>query len=312
MSTPEVSVVIPTLRRAEQLRRVLRALSSQETPPANFEVVVASDAKEEDPSGVAATLGRCPYPARNVKATVPGASAARNTGWRAAAAELIVFLDDDILPGPTLLAQHLDWHRQNPGLEVAVLGHVSWASELRITPFMRWLDQGFQFGFGSIHGTEARWTHLYTANVSIKRELLERVGGFDEAAFPFGYEDLDLAKRMQPHGLRLLYNRAAEAEHLHPATVAEWKGTVARIAGAERVFVRRYPDVEPYFYKVLARPSETPRLWRRTAPLARVVPRRVPWLGPRVWAAAKASYRRALAPSFFRAWEEAGEPDAGK
>lgn len=298
-------MVIPTLRRYGQLARVLDALERQEVPPVSFEVIVASDAQEEDGARVATAIGRRPYVTRQLQASVAGASGARNRGWRAAEADLILFLDDDIQPRPRLLAEHLAWHRRHPEPEVGVLGHVSWSPELRLTPFMRWLDQGLQFGFGGIEGSEASLSQLYTANVSLKRVMLEEVGGFDEHAFPFGYEDMDLGKRLEPLGFRLLYNRAAHADHLHAVTLREWRGTVARIAVAERDFVRRYPDVEPYYFKVLSRPSRTSLPWRLGVPLARVVPPQFPWLGKRVWAAARDSYRRALARSFFAAWDRA-------
>ena len=53
--------------------------------------------------------------------------------------------------------------------EVAVVGEVRWARELKVTPFMRWLERGVQFEFSSIRGIEASWAHLYSSNSSIKR-----------------------------------------------------------------------------------------------------------------------------------------------
>ena len=43
--------------------------------------------------------------------------------------------------------------------------------------------------------------------------------------------------------------------------------------------------------------------------VAQVVPPTLPWLGPRVWARARASYRRELAPSFLAAWARADLAD---
>ena len=47
----------------------------------------------------------------------------------------------------------------------AVLGHVRWAREVRVTPFMHWLDHGVQFDYPAIDGTEAGWGRFYGANV---------------------------------------------------------------------------------------------------------------------------------------------------
>ena len=96
---------------------------------------------------------------------------------------------------------------------------------------MRWLEQGIQFDYSAITGIEAQWGHFYTANASVKRDLVQRAGGFDETRLPYGYEDLDLALRMHRRdGFRLLYNSSAVAEHLHPMDLDFWKRRVARIA----------------------------------------------------------------------------------
>ena len=69
---------------------------------------------------------------------------------------------------PEFVDEHLGVHRRHPEEEVAVVGHVRWSPELKLTPFMRWLDEGIQFDFGSIDGTEASWAHLYSANGQLR------------------------------------------------------------------------------------------------------------------------------------------------
>jgi len=184
---------------------------------------------------------------------------------------------------------------------------VRWADELEVTPFMRWLEDGIQFDYPNIEGTEAGWGRFYTANASVKRGLLERVGGFDEERLPFGYEDLDLALRMHAHGFRLLYNRAAVAEHLHPMDLEFWKRRVSRIAISERRFVAMHPEVPPYFYELFSAAAAAPPARGRGARLARFGPRSLPVIGPRVWGSADAAYRQALAGPFLEAWQAAGD-----
>ncbi len=310
---PTISVVIPTYRRHAALARVLDLLERQDTGPDAFEAIVVTDDRDDDPEAVAGAIGNRPYGVRRLARSSPGVSAARNTGWRAAEADLVLFLGDDILPARSLLSQHLEWHRRHPEPTVGVLGRVEWASELRVTPFMRWLDQGVQFDYRTIRGQEADWWHFYTSNASVKRELLERVDGFDEG-FPFGYEDLDIAKRMSDLGFRLHYDPDARAEHLHRPTVDEWRGRMAQVAGAERRFVSKYPELRPYFLTMLeASEEQSPGVARRAlmrvAPaLARVVPQRAPWLGPRVARLAAARWRRQLAAPFMAAWRAADGP----
>ena len=304
-ATPQLSIVIPTLRRHGVLRRALDGLEEQDTPPEGFEVVVVADAQEEDFEAVAKAVAGRSYDARALRSDVAGASAARNRGWRAARGSLILFLDDDTLPSRSLVSQHLAWHREHPEDETGVLGRIDWAAELAVTPFMRWLDRGVQFGFASIAGPQAPLANFYAANVSVKRGMLERVGGFDEVEFPFRYEDTDLARRMERFGFRLLYNPEARGEHLHAVTFEGWHGTVAIVARAERRFVRRYPDATPFFLNLFTRHGERLRWCGLGARLAPIVPATVPWLGPRVWARARETYRRELARPFLAAWAKA-------
>jgi len=305
-----VTIVIPTLGRPEKLRRVLDRLDRQDAEARSFELIVVADAKERDPEALDGTLAGRSFRAQRLQAPRPGASAARNLGWRTAGTRLILFLDDDVLPERSLISQHLAWHERYPEDEIGVLGLVRWAEELRVTPFMRWLEDGIQFDYRRIKGIEAGWGRFYTANVSVKRQMLERAGGFEEEALPFGYEDLDLALRMREVGFRLLYNRAAAAEHLHPMDLGFWKRRVARIAVSERQFVRMHPEIPPYFFEIFAEAAGGARARGRGQLLAPWIPQRFPWLGPRVWSSVDTYYRQALAPHFLEAWEAAAAPPA--
>jgi GT2 family glycosyltransferase len=302
---PHLSVVLSTLGNYEVLRRVLDGYSAQDAAPGSFEVLVVMDKADPEPEAVDAAIGERPYPVRRLTGHLPGLSANRNKGWRAAEAPLVLFTDNDTIPVPRLVSEHLDWHRRYQGEEVGVVGHVRWAPEVRITTFMRWLDSGVQFDYPNIQGIEAGWGRFYGANVSVKRRLLERVGGFNETELPYGYEDLDWSYRASKHGLRLLYARDATVDHLrHDMTLEFWKKRMRRIAVAERQFVRLHPEIEPWFYKRFSVAASRPQARGRALRLARHVPRWVPWIGPRVWKVTDLTYRQALAPHFLAAWEQ--------
>jgi GT2 family glycosyltransferase len=306
--TIELSVVIPTIGRPGTLAEVLDRLGGQAGSPGAFEVIVVTDADEPDPGRVSDLVGQRPYPARHLRGEVPGAAGARNRGWRAAEGPIVLFVDDDVLPRPRLVAEHLAWHAAHPAIEVGVLGHVRWARSLRVTPFMRWLEHGVQFDYPNIRGTQAGWGRFYTANVSVKAEVLRAVGGFDERRFPFGLEDLDLAYRMDRElGFRLLYNARAVAEHLHRMDLDMWRRRVRRIAAAERDFAREHPEVPPHFRQLLGDAAARPPARGRGRWLLGVVPRSLPGLGDRVWRSADLYYRQQLAGPFLEAWEQAAE-----
>jgi GT2 family glycosyltransferase len=301
---PSLAVVIPTLGRDGTLGRVLDLLAASASEVSQLEVVLAADARVDDTDPLRELVEGRPWPAILAHGERPGASSARNAGWTATGADLVLFLGDDILPRPGLLAAHLAWHERECEDEVGVLGHVDWARELGRTAFMAWLDHGIQFDYPSIVGTEAGWGRFNTANASVKRALLERVNGFDEG-LPFLYEDMDLARRMHGHGFRLLYHRGAVAEHLHEPTIAGWQRRMEMIGMAERAFVARHPEVRPYFHERFAAAMAGAPARGHSARLIRWLPRSFPMLGERAWTSADLYYGQALAPAFFAGWRAA-------
>lgn len=310
MTRREISVAIPTRGRPDVLARTLERLRREAAAGAHFETIVVSNADDPQPHATAAVVDAAAasgLDARHLVIDRSGASAGRNAGWRAAMTPLVLFLGDDMLATPGLVAIHIEEHRRHARLGDAVLGHVRWSPELRVTPFMRWLDRGIQFDWATIPASGvAAWWHFYTANASVKRELLERVGGFDEVAFPFFYEDLELAERMDAAaGLQLHYRPKAVVEHLHPTTVADWRGRLRGVAVAERRFLDRHPDARPYFYELFTAALAAPRARGRGARLAPFIKREVPWLGPRVWASVDAYYAQLLAADYLEAWSSA-------
>lgn len=299
------SVVIPTLGRRPVLRTCLERLAAQDDR--DFEVVLVADAAAD--LGTVETLAAVhEIPGlRVLHAPRPGASCARNTGWRAATTPVVLFLDDDVLAGPGLVRAHRAVHDERPGCGVGVLGPTSWRKGLRVTPFMRFIEDGFQFDYEALRERdETGWWHLYTCNVSLKRTALERVGGLDETGFPFGYEDLDLGRRIHDTlGLTLVFAREAAAEHDHAMSLEQWRGRIKRIAWSERRFVTRFPDVAPHFHEALALARSEPPMRGRTARLSGRVPHATPWLGAYLQHQADRWFAQQLAGPFFEAWEAA-------
>jgi GT2 family glycosyltransferase len=233
-----------------------------------------------------------------------GVSAKRNHGFRDARADVVLFMGDDILGARSLVARHIDWHQRHPEQELGVLGHVRWARELEVSAFMRWLDHGPQFDYPSIDKPDLGWGRFWTANLSLKRAMLERVGGFDES-YIFAYEDLEIGMRLYEAGFHLLYEPRARAEHLHPTTLESWKARMATVAVAERRFCAEHLEVAPYFYNMFSLALRRPPSRGRLAAMARWVPKRIPIIGPKVWSGADWYFAQQLAPTFMAAWENA-------
>ena len=292
----DLTVVIPTAGRWEVLDRTLGALARQSVQ--GFEVVVVAD-------GV--TLPATPAGARVVEVPHRGPGAARNAGVASSDRSLVLFLGDDMVPDEQLVAAHLAVHRARPGTEVAVLGRAQWHPEVAGGRVQAWMDRSrSQFDFPDGPTDDAGFGRFVSCNVSVKRELFLAAGGFDES-FPYYYEDLDMGWRLGQLGMRLHYEPAALARHLHGYDLESLERRFRGVAAGERHMAELHPWFEPFFLRRLEDARRGPRRgpwWPVAAGLLGSRPGR---LGDRVRAGESAWYHRRLAPAFLAAWHGAGD-----
>jgi glycosyltransferase involved in cell wall biosynthesis len=227
-----LSVLIATFNRAPLLKRCLDALEC-EGPD---ELVVVDDGSED---GTQELLAAHPG-VRVVRQENSGRSAARNAGLRVVSGDLVLFLDDDVLPTPGLVDRHRAFHDRHPEQHEALLGHVTWAPELHVTRHMRWLERGGPlFAHNLIQDPQdVPWKFFYTANLSVKRDFLEP---FD-TALPI-YEDTELAYRLKRRGLRLRYDPEALGHHLREETPERTERRMREVGRGAALLHAKWPEL---------------------------------------------------------------------
>jgi glycosyltransferase involved in cell wall biosynthesis len=215
-----ISIIIPTFNRAAILRKTLKGYAEQVGDHQIRELLVVDDGSKDDTVSVAREWNNSPLlNVRYLRQENSGLSAARNHGIREAKGELLLFGDDDIIPSPKMVAEHLAWHRMHPEPNVGILGLVHWAPEINATPFMVWSGlYGPQFNFGYFEpGMELDFRYAYFCNTSVKASFLAQCGLFNEAFLyggkTYGWEDIEFSYRLSVRGYRLLYNPAAIGYH---------------------------------------------------------------------------------------------------
>lgn len=214
--TPQLSIIIPTYNRKDILLRTLKGFEVQTARAEILEILVVDDGSTDGTEAAIADFALAsPITIRYLANPKKGPGPARNYGIREAKGALILLGDDDIIPSPTLVAEHVSWNRKYPADSFAMLGHVSWSPEVHPTPFMEWLGlDGVLFGFRRLTpGREVGFQFFYSCNTSIKRDFLIREGLFDETFRAYGYEDTELAYRLTSQGLRVFYNSQAIGYH---------------------------------------------------------------------------------------------------
>jgi cellulose synthase/poly-beta-1,6-N-acetylglucosamine synthase-like glycosyltransferase len=194
MSTPQVSVVIPSRRRA-RLAFALEALAAQTMACEHFEVIVVREPSAAPPPPAPEGLH-----ARVLTASSDSNIALlRNDGWRAAAAPLIAFTDDDCRPAPPWLERLV---AAADGSGVIVQGRTE------PDPDELHLLHGLARSQSIVGPSD--W--YQTCNILYRRELLEGLGGFDDSFGQLG-EDTDLALRARAGGATIRYVDEALVRH---------------------------------------------------------------------------------------------------
>jgi hypothetical protein len=137
----------------------------------------------------------------------------------AAEAPIILFLDDDVLPTPGLVATHAAHHADRR--DVVVIGPLLAPAESQ-QPWIRWEAETLQKQYKEMQ--VGSWPptprQFYTGNASVSRAHLIAAGGFDPR-FRRG-EDVELAFRLQRRGLRFVFEPAAAGVHFARRNFESW------------------------------------------------------------------------------------------
>ncbi len=221
--TPSLSVVLPTYKRPDTLRRTLKCLAEQDLEPEEFEVIVIEDGATEETAAVVEEARQTSMPGitflQNDENRGPGYT--QNRGIRLAKAPIILVLADDIWLVPGALRAHLDCHNENPEPEVAVLGKAIQSPELfSLSVFLKHWDQFGMSRFDNL--TELPYYLFWGCNISFKKDYMLEHGMFLEHRGRGGgaaHEDVELGFRLHQHGLKLLYNKDAWGYHYHVYTL---------------------------------------------------------------------------------------------
>ncbi len=220
MSGPHaIDVVIPTAGR-DSLAALLQALvAGHAAERLGGRVIVVADRRSIDATKLR-TLG-----AEVLQGPGRGPAAARNAGWRAAGAEWVAFLDDDVVPEPDWAQQLLE---DIGSLSASVAGSQG-VVRVPLPP-----DRPPTDWERNVAGLErARWA---TADMAYRRAALAAVGGFDERFERAYREDADLGLRLVRAGWRIERGRRTVA---HPVRAADpWVSVRLQAGNADDVLMR--------------------------------------------------------------------------
>jgi len=188
-------------------------------------------------------------PIRLIRLPEPSIPRAMNIAVEAAGGELVLFLDDDVVPAAGLVAAHVDAHRDEAVWAVA--GQILQPGERAERIVQPADDLELRF-----NADEARFvTYVMAGNLSVKRRRFLELGGFDEnfvgAAYRF---ETDFALRVAAAGGKIRFEPAASIRHLKLASGG------LRSFGDHRSSPSPAHTAGDYYFALYHRPP----LWRYT------------------------------------------------
>jgi glycosyltransferase involved in cell wall biosynthesis len=264
----EISVVVPTFNRRKIVTRTVEALFAQNPVAAAYEIIVVVDGSA-DGTAAALRLLRPTCPFRVIEQENRGPSAARNAGYRAATANLVLFLDDDMLADPGLVAAHVAAHKSRGG--IVAFGSLYLSSDsppsLATECFNREIGA---FYLERKRNPRREWqvADCVFSNASMPRALLNEVGGFDETFRK--REDLELGVRLLDSGVQQLYVDDAVAYQYFEKTSADLIHDAEAFALGDVKFAHKHPSA--IIKGQLNWLDKEPALKRRILQMAATVP----------------------------------------
>lgn len=213
-----ISVAIPTLNRGEIVLETIEMLLEQ-TPPAGEILIV--DQTEEHPLHIDEKLSHLneAHQIRWIRLPVPSITGAMNAALRESRFPVILYLDDDIIPGESLIENHARMYKDSS--VDSVVGQVLQPGETpeHIDDYDRGngLTRDLAFPFRSTEVSDV-W-NVMAGNLSVRVDVAMEIGGFDENFQFVAYRfETDFACRLRKNGKRIVFQPDASIRHLRIRT----------------------------------------------------------------------------------------------
>jgi glycosyltransferase involved in cell wall biosynthesis len=197
------TIQLCTYNRAALLGRVLDACFEQTAGADCYEVVLVNDGSTDATSEVITRArGRATCRFEVIDQANSGLAKGRNAGIARASGERIIFIDDDVLPLPNFVAEHLRTHERHP--KAIVRGGAINVENFDDLPPPVWSLRHYSGNF------------FWTTNVSVPLATIRAIGGFNESFSEYGWEDIDVGLRLRFGGVRAVFNPKALVYHFKP------------------------------------------------------------------------------------------------
>ena len=217
---------------------MLDACFEQTVADDDYEVVLVDDGSTDDTPAVIERARR------RATCALDGRDAEQRRAWPTrvtpgmarTSGERVVFIDDDVLPLPNFVEEHLRAASRRPA--DIVRGGAIEAESVDDLPPPIWSIKNYSGNY------------FWTTNVSVPLATIRAIGGFDESFAEYGWEDIDVGLRLRASGVRAVFNPKALVFHIKPPPRGASVERMVRQARAQArtavQLVRRHPHWRAY------------------------------------------------------------------
>jgi len=203
-SEPTLTVIVPCYNSERTIRQCLTSIINQRTS-VEFDVIVVDSSSDQTAQIVEREFPSVRLIHLNQRTF---AGAARNVGTRATRATFCLMIDSDCIAEPDLIERAVTRHREDN--YAAVGGSLANGTPRSLSGWIGYLIEFKEF-MPSAPRRLAKG--MPTANITYRRETLERYGGFDDDMWLT--EDLLFNGKLSSGGERLLFDPAIKVTHLN-------------------------------------------------------------------------------------------------
>ena len=217
------SIIIPSYRGAQRLPRLLSALAAQSAK--DWEAIVVIDGDMDGSEEVVAKYSHLPIRSL-VFPQNRGRVAALNAGHEAAEGDVLIRCDDDLEPAPDYVERHVANHADREQGTIGICLNV--LLDNRYTAVYG-AEADERVRAGAYRADDNQTWRYWAGNVSITKEVWDRIGPYDDHYQAYGWEDVDYGWRLHQAGIPIVVDPALATRH-HAAAVS----TLARVSRSYR------------------------------------------------------------------------------
>jgi len=213
---PSISIIVPVKNGAETIKELLESLMQLDYEKGKLEVMVVDGNSTDNTRKIVSK-----FPVKLVEEERPGLNAARNTGIKHSKGEIIVFTDCDcVVPNDWIKRIAENFRDSQVGCVGGnILGYygnfLSRYCDESMMPVMRIFKKR-----EVLDTVKPPLQYPAGCNMATKREVLEKVGVFNEK-IKYGFDEDELVERICKKGYKMVLDPRVFVKHKHRLTLLE-------------------------------------------------------------------------------------------